>query len=259
MYSWPFPLAKRALARQMSHTRGKFSGASGSFTAKFSFFAFSCSTVQSTICWSVFAPASRAARTTSKRTPIELGIEGHPAQAHRLRDLVNGVALRPAGVRRHGEIVGEVPIVAPLIPVHVVPDGRLLLPRRLLPVEGECDGPPRREGGDLLLADVVIEAAAVLPAAPAEKERGGRRPVAQVVAEPVVHPGADDDHGPALRRLGVGRELPGQADDALTADARSPLLPGGGVQGVVVVALRILARACPCPRRAPPPGGRTPW
>ena len=80
--------------------------------------------------------------------------------------------------------------------------------------------------------DVVVEAAAVFPAAAAEHERGGRGPVAQVVAEPVVHAGADDDHRPALCCLGVGGELPRQADDAVTADARVLLLPGGGVEGI---------------------------
>ena len=41
--SWPLALAISALPRQMNHTRGQFSGASGSSTENFSLRCFSCS------------------------------------------------------------------------------------------------------------------------------------------------------------------------------------------------------------------------
>ena len=207
-----------ALPRQMNQTRGQFSGASGSSTAR----PRSPERRRSTTCSAgrVGCAGLLGLARHLERALRELREERHPAHADGLRLEVDRVPLRPLRARRHRVVVGELGVVAPLVALDVVPRRRLLLARRLLPVERERERDPRRHQRQLLLADVVVHAAAVDAAAAAEDEGRDRRPVGEVVVVPVVDPGADDHHRLALRPLGVGRELAREADDRVAPDAR---------------------------------------
>ena len=66
----------RALPRQMNHSRGQFSGASGSSTENLSFLALSCSTTQALTSASDFAPAAFASFTTATGVRSNWGKKG---------------------------------------------------------------------------------------------------------------------------------------------------------------------------------------
>ena len=127
----------------------------------------------------------------------------------------------------HGVVVGELFLVAPLIAVDVVPRGSVLQTGRAGPVAPKRDEGPGRHGGQLLLADVVVEAAAVLAHAAREHQGHDAGPVHQVVVVPVVDPGADDDAALAVGRSGPSRaHSRAKADDRLAVHAGPLLLPG---------------------------------
>ena len=175
---------------------------------------------------------------------VELGEEGEPAEADGPDLVIHGVAggeLARLG-KRVQLLVLAGPLVAPLVGVDVVEAGRVLQPRRAGPVEREGERRPGRHRGELLLADVVVEAAAVLADAAAEDEAGDGGAVGVIAVVPLVHAGADDDRALAAGLLGGGGPLPGEADHLGRGDAGEALLPGGGVGRVgVVVAGRVVA------------------
>src|SRR5437588_8873401 len=131
----------------------------------------------------------------------------HPPQAHRLCLEVDSMALGPARLWARQAVLGELPLVAPLTAIGVMPGRRLHTPRRLEPVKGEGDRPPGRKGGKLFLADVVVHPAAVASTAAAQDQRGDGRAVNEIVVVPVVGAGAHYDHGTALSELRVTGKL----------------------------------------------------
>ena len=142
----PLLLDISALPRQMNQTRGQFSGASGSSTENLRSRFFSARRRAATISRRVGRPAASAFRDDVEAVLVELRIERQPAVAHRAHLRVHRVAAgQRAGrlVRRHGVVVGEGLLVAPLVGVHVVPARRVLQPRGRDPVLGEGDGAPR--------------------------------------------------------------------------------------------------------------------
>ncbi len=169
------------------------------------------------------------------RVAVELRIVGHPAQAHGHRFQVYGVPLGPLRLGRHGRVIGEVAFVTPLVAVDVVPRGGLLEARHDAPVLSEGQTNPRRHEGQFFLADVMVHAAAVAPAAAAQNERGDGGAVGQVVVVPMVDARADDDHRAAIGSFGVVRELTRQANDRLAPDAGVLFLPCRSVRPEVVV------------------------
>ncbi len=93
-------------------------------------------------------------------------------------------------------------LIAPLVAVHVMVGRGVLEARRLAPVERTHDGCPGGDWGQLLLADVVVEAAAVTADTAAEHQRDDPGPVDQVGVIPVIDPGADDDRAFAFGGFG---------------------------------------------------------
>ena len=140
---------------------------------------------------------------------VELRVEGHPPHAHGFEDLVRRVLFGQVVVR-HRVVLGELPVVAVLARVHVVPDRRLLEAGGGLPVLAESDGGPGVDGGQLLLAHIVVETPAVLTYATGEHEGHGPGPVDQVGVIPVVDARPDDDHALAVRGLGGVGPLAGE-------------------------------------------------
>src|SRR5690242_18733361 len=70
-----------------------------------------------------------------ERIAVEVRSHRHPAAAHRLCQEIDSMALGPLRLWGRQAIFGELPLVAPLIALGVMPDRRLLKPRRPLPVE----------------------------------------------------------------------------------------------------------------------------
>ena len=136
---------------------------------------------------------------------------------------------------------GEAAFVAPLVGVNVVERGRVLLAVGQFPVRGEGDGAPRGLVGELLLADVVRQPAAVDAHGAGQHQRDDGRAVEQVVVIPVVGPRADDHHVLAARLLRVEDPLPGIAEAGVAVDAGVLLLPGRGVARLVIVGRGIVA------------------
>ncbi len=176
--------------------------------------------------------------------PVELREEGQPAEAHRPHLVVDGMAGgdgSPGGNRVHLFLV-DGPLVAPLVAVHVVEARGVLQARRARPVEGERERRPGRHRGELLLADVVVEPAAVAPDAAAQHEAGDGGTVGEVAVVPLVHARADDDAAPAVGALGRLRPLAGEAHHVCGGHAGEAFLPGRSVgSGGVVVARGIVA------------------
>ncbi len=173
------------------------------------------------------------------RVDVELREVGHPAVAHRLDDEVSAVLVgdRVVGCRVVGALLA---VVAPLVGVHVVPDGRLLHSRAAVPVARGHDGSPGVDRRQLLLPDVVVHPAAVDADASRQHQRHHGSSIHQVAVEPVVDPGTDDDHALAVGLLGGAAPLAGELQHGVGADAGEHLLPGRGVRGaLVVVALRV--------------------
>jgi hypothetical protein len=72
---------------------------------------------------------------------------------------------------------------------------------------------PRGDRRELLLADVVVEPAAVLADAAAEHQRHDAGPIGEVGVVPVVDAGPDDDGAFAAGRSAVVGPLAGEAHD----------------------------------------------
>src|SRR5690606_30254413 len=104
----------------------------------------------------------------------------HPAATNRLRLEINRVPLGPSRVRSRQAILGELLLVAPLTAMGIVPGRRLHDARWLGPVQSHRNGVPRSNRRQLLLADIVVDAAAVDAAAAAQDQGDRRRPVAEV-------------------------------------------------------------------------------
>ena len=152
------------------------------------------------------------------------------------------MSLRPFRLFRDGRIFGEIALVAPLVAVHVMPGGSLLAAGRLDPVQRERHRRPRRDQREFFLSHVMVHAAAVDSATAAQHQGGDGGAVHQAVVVPVIDARADDDHGLAVRDLGVVRELARQAGDGVATDARVLFLPGGRVRTDLIVGFRIIAR-----------------
>src|SRR5579872_4224901 len=175
-----------------------------------------------------------------ERIAVEVRGRRHPAQAHRLCLEVDSMALGPARLRARQAVLGELPLVAPLTAIAVMPGRRLHEPRRLGPVAGEGDRAPGSKGGKLFLADVVVHPAAVYSTAAAQDQRGDGRAVDEIVVVPVVGAGPHDDHGLAVSELRVGGKLARKPYRGIAADAGVALLPRRREHRVrVVVARRV--------------------
>ena len=59
--------------------------------------------------------------------------------------------------------------------------------------------------------------------------------ISHVHVVPMVHAGAEDDHGAAVRLLGVAANSPGDSDDVVARHAGDALGPGRGVGLQIVV------------------------
>jgi hypothetical protein len=107
---------------------------------------------------------------------------------------------------------------------------------------GRCQSSAKASGcpaglrAQLLLAHVVRPAAAALADAAAHHQHVDDAAVVHVHVVPVVHRGADDDHGLAVGLVGVLGELARDRDHLLARHAGDVLLPGRRVGHVVVVA-----------------------
>ena len=118
-------------------------------------------------------------------------------------------------------------LVTPLIRMHVVERRRVLVPRGHTPVAPKR-WLPRRRGDDLLLADVVGQAAAVDTDRTGQHEGRDRRAVEQVVVIPVVGASPDDDHVLAVGEFAVAAPLPSELDDGVAVDAACTALATQG-------------------------------
>ena len=128
--------------------------------------------------------------------------------------------------QRRGERVGPVAVVAPLVGVGVPEGGADHLARRTLPVGGHRHRGPAGHRAALLLAHVVRPAAAVAPHRTGEQQQREHRAVGGVAVEPLADPRPHDDHGAALRLLGVVGHLPGDPHDLLGGHRGDRFLPG---------------------------------
>ena len=209
-YSLPLAEEPSRLARQTVSTRGKFSGASGSSQANRSRPAFSSS---DDVRRRPARPAAAARRRRGRagcgrRSGTTASSPSAPTAA--IRSAVARPANAPpavpaARVRRAERVVAE------LVGVQVPVRGLDHLPGRAAPVRGRGQRRVAGDRADLLLPDVVRPAAAVDALAAGQRGQRQERAVDRVGVEPVVRPGAHDDHRPAAGLLGVGGELPGDA------------------------------------------------
>ncbi len=176
---------------------------------------------------------------------VELRIERQPTAAHSFCLQINRVAgsQRRLAVLRHGVIVGELALVAPLLCVDVMPRRRVLQARSRNPVFRESQRAPRSDRRELLLADVMIQTAAVLAHATAKHQRSDGRAVHQIVVIPVIDARADDHHAFAFGLRGGRSPFARELDHRVAADACPLLLPRGRIGEVgVVVILWVIAR-----------------
>ena len=100
------------------------------------------------------------------------------------------------------------------------------------PVRGRGQRRVAGDRADLLLPDVVRPPAAVDALAAGQRGQRQERAVDRVGVEPVVRPGAHDDHRPAAGLLGVRGELPGDAGRGRRGDTGDRVLPGRGARAV---------------------------
>ena len=173
------------------------------------------------------------------RAAVELRVKGEPAVAHRAHLMIHGVPagdLALLGDRVDARLVRSA-LVAPLVGVHIMVGGRVLKTRRLTPVERPHNRRPGRGRGQFLLADVMVEAAAVLADTATEHQGRDAGAVNQVGVIPVVGTGADDDRTFAAGLLGGGGPFARELDDVGAVDTGIFLLPGRGVDvvfGIVI-------------------------
>ena len=141
------------------------------------------------------------------------------------------------GVGRDRVVIGELLLVAPLIGVDVVPARSVLKAGGAVPILAEGQSTPGLHGSQLLLADVVGQAAAVDADAAGQHQGVNARAVHEVGMVPVVDPRADDDGALAARHLCGHRPLAREFNEVVAAEARVLLAPSGGVGGVLVVVI----------------------
>ena len=120
------------------------------------------------------------------------------------------------------------------------------------PILAKGDRAPRGLVGELFLADVMRQPAAVDAHAAGQHQRHDGRAIEQVVVIPVVGPRADDDQVLAVRLFGVLAPLAGKAQQGVAVDAGIFLLPGRGVGHVVVVGIGDTRRAGRAARQTGP-------
>ena len=174
-----------------------------------------------------------------QRVPVELRVERHPTHARGLRQRIGGVhAVQRALGERGLQGVGRIPVLPPLVGVHVPVAGADHGAWRALPVQGVGQGHPAGDRAALFLPDVVRPAAAVAPHGPGEQQQREDGPVGGISVEPLADAGAHDDHRAAAGILGVLREFAGDAGAGLGRDGGDLLLPGRGVGGCCVVVAR---------------------
>ena len=128
--------------------------------------------------------------------------------------------------------------MAPLAGVGVEERGRVHLPRRTMPVEGEGQRCPAGLRPQLFLADVVRPATTRLADTAAHHQQVHDAAVDHVVVVPVVQRRAEDDHRLAVGLVGVVGEFARHRDDVGARHAAMLLGPGRGIGHVVVVAGR---------------------
>ena len=132
-------------------------------------------------------------------------------------------------------------LVAPLVAVRVEERRGVLLPGRAVPVEREGERGPAGLRPQLLLAHVVRPAATRLADAAAQHQHVDDAAVVHVAVVPVIHRGADDDHGLAVGLVGVVGKLACDGDHVLRLHAGDGFLPLRRVGDVVVVGCRGVA------------------
>jgi len=181
-----------------------------------------------------------------QRIAVELRVERQPPAAHRTSLQVHRMPASERALRlpaRHGVVVGEILLVAPLVGVNVVPARRVLQSRRRIPIARKGDGRPGLHRRKLFLAHVVSEAAPVHAHAAREHQGVDPGAIHEVVVVPVVHARADDDDALASRQLRRRAPLAREADQNIATDAGVLLGPGRRIGRVlVVVILRIRPR-----------------
>ena len=149
--------------------------------------------------------------TQLQRVLVELRVERHPPHANGFVDLIGGVLLCHLVVG-HRVVLGELPVVAILARVDVVPDGRLLEPDGVVPVLAERNRRPGVHRRQLFLSHVVVEAATVLAHTTGEHQSHRSGPVHQVGVVPVVDARPYYDHALAAGGLGGARPLTGELE-----------------------------------------------
>ena len=117
------------------------------------------------------------------------------------------------------------------------------MPGRTMPVQRKRQRRPAGLRPQLLLTDIMRPSAAALPHAAAHHQQIDDAPVIHVHVIPVVHRRADDDHGFAVRFIGVLGELAGDRNDLGAGNAGDLFLPGRGVRHIIVVAAGDIAPA----------------
>ena len=169
------------------------------------------------------------------RVGLQLRRTGQPAHAlcaHVVVDHAAAIELLVGQRRQH--LVHTQLLVAPLVGVGIEKAGRVHLAWWADPVKCEGQRCPAGLRPQLFLAHVVCPAAAAFADTAAHHQHVDDAAVVHVAVVPVVHAGADDDHGAAFGLLGVVGELAGNRDDLVARHAGNLLLPGRGVWRVVV-------------------------
>ena len=168
---------------------------------------------------------------------LELGSGRQPAHALGAHVVVDLGAVVGAGVgQRRKDFFHAQLFVAPLVGVRVEEAGAVHLAGWTDPVQRKRQGSPAGLGAQLFLAHIVRPATTALANTAAQHQHVDDAAVVHVTVVPVVHGRADDDHGLAMRLVGVVGKLAGHGDDLLARHTGDLFLPCGGEGAVGVVA-----------------------
>ncbi|MNW42828.1 hypothetical protein D3C74_200120 [compost metagenome] len=125
---------------------------------------------------------------------VKLRIRGQPAQPSCQHIVIRRMTVRDITAGWRFQRFRAHLLVLPLVGGKIEERSRVLQPRRRLPVASKCDRRPAFDRPAFLLPYIVSPAAAVNPLRSRQHHQVQNRAVDRITVEPVVDPGAHNDH-----------------------------------------------------------------